>query len=51
MLQAKNFEEAWGNASEMKYLLDIDPDIAARAVELIRIVENRLESRLATIIS
>jgi HTH-type transcriptional regulator, sugar sensing transcriptional regulator len=44
MLQAKNFEEAWGNASEMKYLLDIDPDIAARAVELIAIVENRLSA-------
>jgi HTH-type transcriptional regulator, sugar sensing transcriptional regulator len=42
MLQAKNFEEAWANASEMKYLLGMQPAVAARAVELIRIVENNL---------
>lgn len=46
MLQAKNFEEAWSNASEMKYLLDMQPEAAAKAVELIRIVENGLAAKM-----
>jgi HTH-type transcriptional regulator, sugar sensing transcriptional regulator len=45
MLQAKNFEEAWSNASEMKYLLDLQPDVATKAVELIRVVENGLAAK------
>ena len=46
MLQAKNFEEAWRNASEMKYLLDLQPDMATKAVELIRVVENGLAAKM-----
>ncbi|HEX6280603.1 MAG TPA: hypothetical protein VFZ67_00085, partial [Nitrososphaera sp.] len=46
MLQAKNFEEAWSNASEIKYLLNMQPEAAAKAVELIRIVENGLASKM-----
>jgi HTH-type transcriptional regulator, sugar sensing transcriptional regulator len=46
MLQAKNFEEAWSNASEMKYLLDLQPDVATKAVELIRVVENGLAYKM-----
>jgi sugar-specific transcriptional regulator TrmB len=46
MLQAKNFEEAWSSASEMKYLLDMQPDAAAKAIELIRIVENGLAAKM-----
>ena len=46
MLQAKNFEEVWSSASEMKYLLDMQPEVAAKAVELIRIVENGLAAKL-----
>jgi len=46
MLQAKNFEEAWSNASEMKYLLDLQPDMATKAVELIRVVENGLAVKM-----
>jgi sugar-specific transcriptional regulator TrmB len=46
MLQAKNFEDAWANASEMKYLLGMEPAMAAKAVELIRIVENRLSAKM-----
>jgi HTH-type transcriptional regulator, sugar sensing transcriptional regulator len=46
MLQAKNFEEAWSNASEMKYLLDLQPDVATKAVELIRVVENGLAAKV-----
>jgi HTH-type transcriptional regulator, sugar sensing transcriptional regulator len=46
MLQAKNFEDEWGNASEMKYLLGMEPAMAAKAVELIRIVENRLSTKM-----
>jgi HTH-type transcriptional regulator, sugar sensing transcriptional regulator len=46
MLQAKNFEEAWSSASEMKYLLDMQPEAASKAVELIRIVENGLAAKM-----
>jgi hypothetical protein len=46
MLQAKNFEEAWSNASEMKYLLDLQPDVATKAVDLIRVVENGLAAKM-----
>jgi sugar-specific transcriptional regulator TrmB len=46
MLQAKNFEEAWSSASEMKYLLDMQPEAAAKAVELIRIVENGMAAKM-----
>ena len=46
MLQAKNFEEAWSSASEMKYLLNMQPEAAAKAVELIRIVENGLAAKM-----
>jgi sugar-specific transcriptional regulator TrmB len=46
MLQAKNFEELWSSASEMKYLLDMQPEAAAKAVELIRIVENGLAAKM-----
>src|ERR687895_1056491 len=46
MLQAKNFEEAWSSASEMKYLLGMQPEVAAKALELIRIVENGLAAKM-----
>jgi sugar-specific transcriptional regulator TrmB len=46
MLQAKNFEEVWSSASEMKNLLDMQPEVAAKAVELIRIVENSLAAKM-----
>ena len=46
MLQAKNFEEAWSNATDMKYLLDMPPEVAAKAAELIRIVENGLAAKM-----
>jgi sugar-specific transcriptional regulator TrmB len=46
MLQAKNFEEAWSGASEMKYLLGMQPEAAAKAVELIRIVENGIAAKM-----
>jgi HTH-type transcriptional regulator, sugar sensing transcriptional regulator len=45
-LQSKNFEEAWSRAGEMKYLLDTEPAVAAKAVELARIVENGLSIRM-----
>jgi sugar-specific transcriptional regulator TrmB len=46
VLQAKNFEEIWGSATEMKYLLDMQPEVAAKAVDLIRIVENGLATKM-----
>ncbi|MEM3094410.1 MAG: helix-turn-helix domain-containing protein [Nitrososphaera sp.] len=45
-LQSKNFEEAWSRAGEVKYLLDTEPAVAAKAVELARIVENGLSLRM-----
>jgi HTH-type transcriptional regulator, sugar sensing transcriptional regulator len=47
MLQAKNFEEVWSSASDMKYLLDMQPEVAGKAVELIRIVENGLAAKMS----
>jgi sugar-specific transcriptional regulator TrmB len=46
MLQAKNFEQAWSSANEMRYLLDMQPETAAKAIELIRIVENGLAQKM-----
>jgi sugar-specific transcriptional regulator TrmB len=46
MLQAKNFEQAWSSANEMKCLLDMQPEAAAKAIELIRIVENGLAQKM-----
>jgi sugar-specific transcriptional regulator TrmB len=45
-LQSKNFEDVWSRAGEIKYLLDIEPAVAAKAVELARIVENGLSARM-----
>ncbi len=45
-LQSKNFEEAWSRAGEVKYLLDTEPAVAAKAAELARIVENGLSLRM-----
>jgi sugar-specific transcriptional regulator TrmB len=45
-LQSRNFEEAWGGAGEMRCLLDSEPAVAAKAVELARIVENGLSLRM-----
>jgi HTH-type transcriptional regulator, sugar sensing transcriptional regulator len=42
MLQAKSFEQLWNKANEMKYLRDIEPEVATKAIELIKIVENGL---------
>ena len=46
MLQAKNFEEAWNSAGEMQYLLGMQPEVAAKALELITIVENGLAAKM-----
>ena len=45
-LHSRNFEEAWGGAGELKFLLDTEPLVAAKAVELARIVENGLSLRM-----
>jgi len=46
MLQARNFEDAWKDAREMKSLLSMPRDQAEKALELIKIVENGLSSRM-----
>ncbi|HUG97319.1 MAG TPA: helix-turn-helix domain-containing protein, partial [Nitrososphaera sp.] len=46
VLQPKNFEEAWGRAVEIKYLLDTEPAVAAKAVELASILENGLSLKM-----
>jgi len=45
-LQSKNFEDAWARAVEVRNLLDTEPTVAAKAVELARIVENGLSLRM-----
>jgi hypothetical protein len=45
-LQSKGFEEAWSRAAEVKYLLDTEPAVVAKAAELARIVENGLSLRM-----
>jgi HTH-type transcriptional regulator, sugar sensing transcriptional regulator len=45
-LQSKGFEEVWGRAGEIKYLLDTEPAVAAKAVELARIMENGLSLKM-----
>ncbi len=45
-LQSKGFEEAWKRAGEVKYPLDTEPAMAAKAAELARIVENGLSLRM-----
>ncbi len=45
-LQPKNFEEAWGRASEINYLRDTEPAVVAKAAELARIVENGLSLKM-----
>jgi len=45
-LQSKNFEETWNRAGEIKPLLDAEPAVARKAIELARIVENGLSARM-----
>jgi sugar-specific transcriptional regulator TrmB len=45
-LQSKGFEDAWARASEIKYLLDTKPAVAAKAAELARIIENGLSLKM-----
>ncbi len=45
-LQSKNFEELWGRANEVKCLLNAEPAIAIKAVELAKIVENGLSAQM-----
>jgi sugar-specific transcriptional regulator TrmB len=45
-LQSKGFEDAWARASEIKYLLDTEPAVAAKAAELARIIENGLSLKM-----
>ena len=45
-LQSKGFEDAWTRASEIKYLLDTEPAVAAKAAELARIIENGLSLKM-----
>lgn len=45
-LQSKNFEEIWSKAGEVKALLDAEPSIATKAIELTKIVENGLAARI-----
>jgi sugar-specific transcriptional regulator TrmB len=46
MLQAKNFEEAWTIANEMKSLLGMNQAMAAKAIKLIGTVENSISAKM-----
>jgi len=45
-LQSKNFELVWSRAGEVRYLLDREPALASKAVELARILENGLSLKM-----
>lgn len=45
-LQSKGFEEAWGRATELRHVLETEPTVAARALELARAVDNGLSSHM-----
>lgn len=45
-LQAKVFEEAWARAAELKQVLEAQPAIASKALELARAVDNGLASHM-----
>jgi len=45
-LQSKGFEDTWVRASDIKYLLDTKPAVAAKAAELARIIENGLSLKM-----
>lgn len=45
-LQAKNFEGSWASGAELKHVLGSQPALAARAMELARVVENGLASHM-----
>lgn len=45
-LQSRNFEQEWTKAIELKQLLEAEPALAARAVELARVVENGLAAKM-----
>ena len=45
-LQSKNFELVWSRAGELRYLLDREPALASKAVELARILENGLSLKM-----
>lgn len=45
-LQAKNFEETWARAGEAKHALEAQPALAAKAIELARVVENGLAAHM-----
>ena len=44
--QIRNFEEKWTNAMEVKDLINIEPDIVLKSIQLTRTIENGLSSCL-----
>ena len=45
-LQSKGFEEAWSRATEVRHVLEAEPTVAAKALELARAVDNGLASHM-----
>jgi sugar-specific transcriptional regulator TrmB len=45
-LQSKGFEEEWGRATEVRHILEAEPIVAAKAMELARAVDNGLASHM-----
>lgn len=43
-LQSKSFEEAWGRATELRHVLETEPTVASKALELAQVVDNGLAS-------
>ncbi len=45
-LQSKNFEQEWRSATDLKNIIETDPAVAARAIELTRALDNGLSARI-----
>ena len=46
VIQAKNFEQEWERAMEMKNISQVEPSLAKKAIELAGIVENGLGAKM-----
>ncbi|HEY7506104.1 MAG TPA: helix-turn-helix domain-containing protein [Nitrososphaera sp.] len=46
VMQAKNFEQEWERAMEMKNISQVEPSLAKKAIELAGIVENGLGAKM-----
>lgn len=46
ILHSQNFDEIWSKATQVRPLLDLEPKVAIKAIELTRIIYNGLSTRM-----